>query len=169
MQRSNKGFTLMEVLLVMAVLSLIALSGLSNIVFDHYSALKQRESLKADATSLVDLIDRARSHSVNTGRPIYMCGGLECNGNWSERIFLADERSLSSIYVSASLSPSAVVVWRGFPVLRDYIAFLPTGLSAYQNGSFYLCEDGNQALRVVISQSGRAYLDSEQYEASECL
>lgn len=162
------GFSLPEVLLVMAILSTLAASSFSSQIYQSYQRWHRSNALADDTETLLALIARARSLSISSGEPVYLCGGENCNGKWSSLAFLSDGDASSNAFFSVSFSHDVTIRWQGFPLSRDYIVFLPSGLSSYQNGSFYLCREYTKTKRIVINQSGRAYLDRKEYGENLC-
>ncbi|SBS26429.1 hypothetical protein MAQ5080_00517 [Marinomonas aquimarina] len=165
---SCKGFSLPELLVAIAMISIVASAFLSSNLLAYYQRWQDRQMLAQDVSGLLSLIARARSLAMRSEQPVRLCGGEHCNGDWGQQAWLhlsGDTQVLQRHQLSSDTS----MVWRGFPAQRAYIEFLPNGLSSYQNGSFYLCRAQAHAQRILVNQSGRAYLDSQSYEVEECL
>ena len=168
MKNAYRAFSLLEVLVVIALLSVLSATYWGSGLFQYYQSSQQSQSLTQQSHTLLSAIDRARTLAVVSGRSVYLCGGEQCDGHWSEALYLAYSTEQPPLW-RRSLAANVRVVWHGFPQQRNYVAFLPTGLASYQNGSFYLCVENSPAQRVIINQSGRAYLDTQSYPAGKCL
>ena len=161
------GFTIVELLVVIAILSVCSAALYSSSLISFFQRWKALNSFNRDVHSVLSLITKARVAAVEFQRPVYLCGGELCNGDWNHSIILRlsdSSKPLASLILSADSS----MEWRGFPVSRQYIEFLSNGLSSYQNGSFYLCYEGLIARRILMNQSGRAYLDPQEYSFEVC-
>lgn len=165
---SCKGFSLPELLVVIAMISIVSSAFLSTSLTDYYQRWQARHSLTQDVSDLLTLINRARSLAMRSEQTVLLCGGEHCDGDWKQSAFIRFSNNPRVLH-SQVFSAETEVIWRGFPAQRAYLQFLPTGLSSYQNGSFYLCRAQADALRVLVNQSGRAYLDKQSYDATECL
>ncbi|CUB02459.1 GspH/FimT family pseudopilin [Marinomonas fungiae] len=165
---SCKGFSLLELLIVVAMISIVSSAFLSSNIVGYYQRWQARRILSQDVSDLLLLISRARSLAMSSGQSVLLCGGANCNGAWQQQAFIRITNQAGALQTQ-KFSPETTIVWRGFPAQRAYLQFLPTGLSSYQNGSFYLCRAQAEALRILVNQSGRAYLDDQRYDAKECL
>ncbi|MBJ7550638.1 GspH/FimT family pseudopilin [Marinomonas ostreistagni] len=161
------GFSIAETLVVITLLSILSSSFWATDITSFYERWKSNNVFNRDVASVLSLISKARSLAIEAQRPVYLCGGDRCQGDWSDTIFIRfpDSETAQS---SWSLSSKTIMVWRGFPVSRQFIEFLPNGLSSYQNGSFYLCFEELFARRILINQSGRAYLETPTYSMEVC-
>lgn len=168
MKQSQRAFSLLEILCLLALLSASSAFFWGSGVAHFYSAWRETQQLTQQTETLLRSIERARLLAMNSGQQVFMCGGKNCDGHWSDSIYLT--HSLSGAFVwQRSFIQQTRIRWRGFPVQRDFIIFLASGLSSYQNGSFYLCVGDSEAHRVIINQSGRGYLDQTLYSSEECL
>ncbi|WP_425642956.1 GspH/FimT family pseudopilin [Marinomonas gallaica] len=166
MRCSIHGFSLPELLIVIAMISIVSSAFLNSDSSNFFDIWLARQANQQEVDGLLTLIERARSLSVQSGKEVRLCGGEHCDGNWSEQASL---RFASSTIERHFFQQNTRIRWQGFPPQRRYILFLPTGLSSYQNGSFYICNENSQAQRLLMNQSGRAYLDDQSYEVSKCL
>lgn len=167
MRLSIQGFSIVELMVVIAMISIVSSAFLYTDLQSFFQKWQVRQVIEDDVSGLMKLIEQARSLSVLSGKEVMLCGGLDCNGDWSQLAYYKFSSSAQPIdrYFFHELTQ---VRWRGFPAQRRFIIFLPTGLSSYQNGSFYLCQPDGDAKRILMNQSGRAYADSEAYEVSIC-
>lgn len=162
-----KGFSLPELLVVMIIITALSSSLTSSGFYHFYKRWRIRHDLDVHLSSMISLINRARIFAIQSGSSMMLCGGDSCDGQWSEALYLRNKTVQEN--VEFHLFPDNIrVIWRGFPAARHYLLFLPTGLSSYQNGSFYLCMEDIEARRIIINQSGRAYLDDQLYEGESC-
>lgn len=165
---SCKGYSLTELLIVIAMISIVSSAFLSSDVVHYYRTWQARQALLHDVDGLLSLIDRARSLAIHGEQSVILCGGELCHGDWSLSAW-AHFSNDQQVQLKHQFSADTTVVWRGFPNNRSYIEFLPTGLSSYQNGSFFICHAQADVLRILVNQSGRAYLDSQHYDVEVCL
>lgn len=168
MQIHHKAFSLVEMMLAIALLSILSGAYWGADIRQYYQHWQSRQDLAQHSDALIAAIERARTLAISSDRQVFMCGGIACDGRWGEAVYLTYDLHEPPLW-RQHLSSTIDVRWSGFPQHRSHIIFLPTGLSSYQNGSFYLCDAQTNARRVVINQSGRAYLDSTLYSSQECL
>ena len=156
---SVKGFTLLEILLVMAILAVISISFQQSSLFDSWRQWQRLRSLRASAYSLLDVIAYTRTLAASTQQSMSLCGNFDCQSGWGKKVFVYRTHDGSLQWQQTISSNEDIsIVWKGFPIQRDNIEFTPEGGASYQNGSFYIC-DPDYLLRVRLNQSGRAYLD----------
>lgn len=168
MKSSYHAFSLVEVLIVIVLLSMVAAAFRGTGMTQMFRSWSLEHTLSEQSQTLLRGIERARTLAISSGQSVILCGGHACNGAWSDALYLTYITDDTMLWRS-EFSPGTRISWQGFPQQRDYIKFLPTGLASYQNGSFYVCLEQSHAQRVIINQSGRAYLDAPNYEAKECL
>ncbi|TPE54578.1 prepilin-type N-terminal cleavage/methylation domain-containing protein [Maribrevibacterium harenarium] len=156
---SVKGFTLLEILLVMTILAVISITFQQSSLLDSWRQWQRMRSLRASAYSLLEIISYTRTLATSTQQSMFLCGNWDCHSGWGRQVFVyrTDDGSLQWQQIITS-SDDISIVWKGFPIQRDHIEFTPEGGASYQNGSFYIC-DPDYLLRVRLNQSGRAYLD----------
>lgn len=165
------GFSLLELLCVLAILSIFAYVGSAQfLVLDQAS--QNKNTIQTSIKQLSDAITQARQLAVISGQVSYLCGGTECDGNWSSGFVLYQDdlsHDHDKTYQRVSFDEDLNVYWQGFPVNKQQIEFQSNGLSGYQNGTFEFCLDTWQA-GLVLNQSGRFYLtDLQEKEEGTCL
>ncbi|MFT2109688.1 GspH/FimT family protein [Marinomonas sp. 2405UD68-3] len=145
-----KGFTLIEVLVVITIVSSVSVFLSSSNAFSLLS--NENTLLKAKENLGLSLL-RARQLAVNSQTEVILCGGVSCNGNWSQGVSILIQNDVLYSHVFPN---DIEVKWKGFPVHKTSVSFLPNGLSSYQNGTFYLC-DATFYSYIRLNQSGRFY------------
>lgn len=167
----QKGFSLLEMLCVLAILSVLAYAGSAQFLVASQDT--QDQTLLNNAINeLSDALLQARQLAVVSGSPSFVCGGLACDGNWSSGFILYQGDESSSDYIlyrSIAFNDLLAVSWAGFPVNKQQIEFHSNGLSGYQNGTFEFCLGSWQAT-LVLNQSGRFYkTDIQEKDEGDCL
>jgi len=162
--KQSVGYSLLELMISLAitgVLSATALPAIANLI--------QSQSQLATAYNLINDINSARQAAISYQRKIIYCGsddGKTCSKKWSKMtlIFinnddnnktLGDEDILLNSRNSARNHSS--FSWRAFKN-KSYLAFLPSGFTDYQNGSFTICpadKDPRYAKQIIINTAGR--------------
>ncbi|WCN10247.1 GspH/FimT family pseudopilin [Marinomonas mediterranea] len=163
----QKAFSLWEVLCVLLIFSLLAASNATSSVLSYYHSWSDRQQLHQANRQLQTAIATSRSLAIRSDSPVQLCGGVSCNGRWSDGISLL-QSGHSTPYQTWAFPELIDLVWRGFPARKTAISFLPTGISNFQNGSFYFCFKGIQQVRVVINKAGRAYEDPAFIAGGAC-
>lgn len=168
MKLPYQAFSLVEMLVVIVLLSMVAAAFRGTGMSQMLRSWSLEHTLSEQSHILLHGIERARTLAINSGQSVMLCGDRACKDAWSDALYLTYAAGGSPIWRS-EFTAGTRVSWQGFPQQRKYIEFLPTGLASYQNGSFYICLEQSHAQRVIINQSGRAYLDASDYAAKECL
>lgn len=164
----QRGFSLLELLCVLAILSILAHAGSAQFLSVSQKA-RDKNTLKSEMKRLAQALTQARQLAVISGQSSYLCGGVDCDGHWSDGFKLyqmASTNGVEKIYRQILFDHSLVVSWHGFPIKKQQIEFQSNGLSSYQNGTFEFCLGAWQA-DVVLNQSGRFYLTDPQRLNSE--
>lgn len=160
MQR-NRGFTLLEALIVMAIVSVLACIAIPS--FRNASAAAHGASAKA---SFVESWLAAVNHAALTGSEVVMCpaGPGDCRDatDWSQGwIVYADLDGNRSRDARETLlrriEPLDGGVRLRSTVGRTRLVFQPNGGNAGSNATFTLCDDRGvaSASTLVMSNQGR--------------
>lgn len=164
MQRSNCGFTLIELMLtlaVAAVLMSLALPSMNN--------LQQRQRIVSAANELVAHINLARQHAVLKREIAVMCPSLDgatCTGGnrWEHGwiVFRDPDRNRApdrpdDVLRVASGMPKLLIDSAG----RTRIRYMPSGAASGTNLTIKLCDTAfpDQSRAVIVSNPGRPRVD----------
>lgn len=166
---SSQGFTLIELVTVLAVMTILALLGLPAL-----RELMSSQRLAVASHALVSSLNYARSEAIRRNAVVTVCpsksqSGCEAGIAWSQGwIVFADldgdgqagidepvlRTTTALLEEPASSSSLSHVSYR-----PDGKAWKPSG--ALQFGSIYLC-GSQRAKRIVLSASGRVRLENSQ-------
>lgn len=155
--RSTRGFTLLELMIVVAIVAILAGVGIPamNNFLDNSRA-------EAKLTELSRMFAFARSQAASTKSPVTICP-LEngaCTANWQGQISVFNDPNNNRVLdanetVLRVIEPSAA---------NDTIIFAAVGVTfaangtANTNGIFSYCPSGgaNQSAQLALLQSGRS-------------
>jgi type IV fimbrial biogenesis protein FimT len=166
----NRGATFIEILTASTLFCV--LSGLGLPVYRDWIAAQQ---LSNHAHFIADTLDVARSEAIKHGYRVNLCktrDGRQCTdaGGWEQGwLLFVDENH------SGQVDDDEIVLHREGPVgdgitmqgnrpVEDYVSYTSLGHArllsgALQMGTFILCKSGQNALKVVLANSGRARID----------
>lgn len=164
--RQQQGFTLLELLVVLTILSVLAYFGSAQLLVVN-STMADRRVLQDSLKILSDALLQSRQLAIVSGQKSLLCGGIACSGHWSEGYEIYQHNLHSKAVKQTMFTSNVSIRWRGFPAKKNFIEFKSNGLSAYQNGRFELCVGEWQA-DIVVNQSGRFYL-SDILPANDCI
>jgi type IV fimbrial biogenesis protein FimT len=164
----QRGFSLLELLCVLAILSIFAHIGAASFLSVSQNT-QDKNTLKNEMKRLAEALIHARQLAVVSGQPSFLCGGVDCGGDWSSGFQLYQIVSFSQEkkeYQRIIFNELLQVSWRGFPIKKQQIEFQSNGLSGYQNGTFAFCL-GHWQADLVLNQSGRFYVTDPQGRGEE--
>lgn len=150
----QRGFTLMELMITIAVMSILLTLALPN-----FRTALQNNRLTGQANEMLTAMQFARSEALKRGFPVEMCSsadGATCGGNWN----------LGWI-VYVDLPGAAVEVLRVWPGAGTDFTYAPVdGLVRYQPTGFATAAltldvtlpdcRGDNARQIVVELTGRA-------------
>ncbi len=170
----NHGFTLVELLVTLAVASILALSVIPNL-----SALVAQERSTILTNTLAGALAYARSEAVTKQITVITCqskNGSECNRseNWHNGwIVFVDknknkqrdnDETLLRVYSAADNGTQ--LTFHGSSRIRHYMKYKPTG-QASPNGSFLICNPNiGVGKALIMTHSGRLRLSKIQTDGS---
>ncbi|MGH8714359.1 MAG: GspH/FimT family pseudopilin [Casimicrobiaceae bacterium] len=166
--RRGRGFSLIEVLIALTILALLALAA--GPAYRNWIAAQQ---LANQAYFLAGTLNQARSEAIKSGYRVNLCktrDGRQCTdeaGGWeSGWILYIDENHDGAIapgetVVHAEGPPGNGITVQGNRPVADYVSFTSLGHArmlsgALQMGTFVVCKPGQDAIQVVLANSGRA-------------
>ena len=166
----DQGFSLIELLMAMVILGVLLIAAPS--LYRDWIASQQ---LANHARFLADTLDIARSEAIKHGYRVNVCKSLDrrqCTvvGGWEAGwIMYVDENRDGDIdgdeQVIRREGPAldGITVHANQPV-ANYVSYTALGHArllsgALQMGTFVVCKSGQNALKVVLANSGRARID----------
>jgi type IV fimbrial biogenesis protein FimT len=165
-----RGFSLIELMI-----ALVLFGALLATVPPAYRDWIAARQLADHAHFVADTLDRARSEAIKRGLRVNVCktqDARQCTdrGSWeSGWIMYVDENHDGEIdYDEVVLhregpAPDGITMHGNRPV-ADYVSYTSLGHArllngALQMGTFVVCRSGQNALNVVLANSGRARID----------
>jgi type IV fimbrial biogenesis protein FimT len=161
-----RGVTLIETTFV-----LVIVSGLIALAMPAFRDWLQAYGLASHAQYLAGHINRARSEAIKRGYRVNLCpseGRRQCTdaGDWARGWILHVDENRNGriddeepVLEIAERAPEGITVHANRPV-EDYVSYTTLGHArmlngALQMGTFTLCRNGQQALEIVLANSGR--------------
>jgi type IV fimbrial biogenesis protein FimT len=164
------GFSLIEIMIALAVFALLVRLGLPS--YHDWIAAQQ---LANHAHFIADTLDLARSEAIKHGYRVNLCkthDQRQCtdDGGWEQGwLLFVDENDSGQVDDDESVlhreGPARdSITMRGNRPVADYVSYTSLGHArlrsgALQMGTFTLCKPGQNALKVVLANSGRARID----------
>ncbi len=169
MQSVKKGFTLLESLIVLAIIAIFAVVSLP--LLHHLYDYANSQLLQSQ---LLRTLQFARQEAQVRQMPVAFCNSdnsTACSGNWKDSkkdtqlifvdqnqdgILNNNEQVLSLVQTRAN---RGLLHWRSFSAERNDLLFLPTGSTRSDNGTFWYCPESTSSLpswAIMLSKSGRA-------------
>lgn len=163
---TNKGFTLIEMLT--ATILLLVLLTLSHSVITQ---LVPRYQVISAAYTINNLILKARAEAMSSHSQRMVCSGNSgcLKFDTSQRLITGEDSNGNQdleeqeIVEEYQLPGNTRLHWKRFR--GDALVFNRYGISHFQNGSFYICND-RAAKRLVMNWIGRTRL--ETVPVSDC-
>jgi type IV fimbrial biogenesis protein FimT len=164
------GFSLIELLSALAILGALMLAAPP--AYRDWIASQQ---VANHARYLADTLDIARSEAIKHGYRVNVCKSRDrrqcaTTGGWEAGwIMFVDENNDGDVDGDEQVirregsAPDGITV-RGNRPVEHYVSYTALGHArlqsgALQMGTFVVCKAGQNALRVVIANSGRARID----------
>jgi type IV fimbrial biogenesis protein FimT len=179
--RDNRGFTLVELLIVMAVLVILVGIGVPNM-----KSMIRSVELSSASNDLLAGFLMARSEAVKRHSRVVLCkssDGLVCSatGGWEQGWLVFHDVNNNgtreegeAIALRQQALASNVRVTGNLNVVR-YISYAPNGTTklvsgGFQAGTITLCNqspDGGPARQIILSSAGRARVQKTQVAICE--
>jgi type IV fimbrial biogenesis protein FimT len=167
----NSGFTLVELLIGLAIAGLLV-----TLATPQWRSMIAAAELRERALALVQAMAAARSEAVKRGTRVDLCpsadrtrcaDALGWDAGWlayaNESV--TDQPAANSLLTRGERAAPAGVTIRGNRPIADYVSFTSLGHArrhdgALQMGTFTVCRAGQDALKVVLANSGRVRIDT---------
>ena len=166
--KAAAGFSLIELLIAAATIALLLLAAGPS--YRHWIASQQ---LANHAHFLAGMLNQARSEAIKSGYRINLCKSrdrqqcVDDGSGWEVGwILYVDENQDGEIgageaVIRSAGPPGNDITVRGNRPVADYVSYTSLGHArmlsgALQMGTFVLCKPGQDALQVVLANSGRA-------------
>jgi len=173
----GRGFTFIEIMIALVIFGLLLTAALP--AYRDWIASQQ---LANHAHFIADTLDVARSEAIKHGYRVNLCktrDRRQCTdvGGWEQGwlLFVDENRS-------GQLDDDTIVLHREGPAgdgitmhgnrpVEDYVSYTSLGHArllsgALQMGTFVICKPGQNALKVVLANSGRARIDKTRDRCS---
>lgn len=162
--KNTNGFTLLELLLTILILSIIVTIGIPSL-----SSLIESSRSQNIYNNLFTLIQYTRSRAAFLHEDVILCPSENtntCINNWQKPIIIfvdknknrkRDEKELID-RVANLLKDQETITWRASATSR-YLRYTSTGETGNQNGTFTICNKNKNmeyTKKIIIYRSGRA-------------
>lgn len=172
-----RGFTLLELLTATVLLGALLVTAPA-----AYGDWMSAQQLANHTRYLADTLHVARSEAIKHGYRVNVCksrDGRQCDARaaWqSGWIMFVDENRDGEVEGEEQVirreghAPEGITITANHPV-ADYVSYTSLGHArllsgALQMGTFVVCKRGQDALKVVIANSGRARIDKTHERCS---
>ncbi len=166
----EQGFSLIELMIALVVLGILLV--MAPPAYRDWIASQQ---LANHARFLADTLDIARSEAIKHGYRINVCKSVDLRqcttiGGWEDGwIMYVDENHDGDIDSDEQVIRREGAALHGITVhgnqpVANYVSYTSLGRArllsgALQMGTFVVCKPGQNALKVVLANSGRARID----------
>ena len=159
-----KGFTLAELITNLAILSIISLISIGPI-----AKLIEKNKVSSDVTKIVNIITTTRSKAISKNNAFTICGEpkhKKCSRNWKNLKVI--NSSKEPVYQESLTSNLSSANWYAFQN-KPGLTIAPTGYTAHQNGTLYLCHKAYEDLHraIIVSKSGRVSVEQKSDEITK--
>jgi type IV fimbrial biogenesis protein FimT len=165
---SCTGFSLIELLIAVAIIGLLLLAA-----GPSYRNFIAAQDLANQAHFLAGTLNQARSEAIKSGYRVNLCKSRDqkrCSDDGSGWevgwILYIDENqdgdiSEGEVIIRSEGPPGNGITVRGNRPVADYVSYTSLGHArmlsgALQMGTLVVCKPGQNALQVVLANSGRA-------------
>lgn len=162
------GFSLIELLIAAAIVGLLLLAA-----GPSYRRWIAAQQLANHAHFLAGTLNQARSEAIKSGYRVNLCKSrdrqqcVDDGSGWEVGwILFVDENQDGEVSAGEPVlrregSPGDDITVRGNRPVADYVSYTSLGHArmlsgALQMGTFVVCKPGQDALQVVLANSGRA-------------
>ena len=166
----GRGFTLIEIMIALVVFGVLLTTALP--AYRDWIAAQQ---LANHAHFIADTFDLARSEAIKHGYRVNVCKTRDRRrcadvGGWEQGwiLFVDEDRSGQvdddTIVLHREGPAGNGITMHGNRPVEDYVSYTSLGHArllsgALQMGTFVICKSGQNALKVVLANSGRTRID----------
>ncbi len=167
---ADRGFTFIEIMIALVVFNVLLTAAVP-----AYRDWIAAQRLANHAHFITDTLDLARSEAIKHGNRVNLCktrDRRQCtdDGDWEQGwlLFVDENRSGQvdddTVVLHREGAARDGITMRGNRPVEDYVSFTSLGHArllsgALQMGTFVICKSGQNALKVVLANSGRARID----------
>jgi len=152
------GFTLIELFATLAILSILLIVAIPS--GQHFFS---QNRTAAQISTLMGGLNYARNEAISRNEKLIFCKSADhkkCGGSWRDGQILLDSKE-NVLRVFSAIPKKDKVVWNSSGGLDDSIAWLPSGYTNGQRGTFYYCAGNNNeadSRSIVLLDTGRSYV-----------
>jgi len=169
-QSGAGGFTLIELLIAFAIGGLIL-----SFAAPGWRSMIAASELHERADALVDAMGVARSEAIKRGARVDLCPSTDrvgcAGGAWDAGWLtfanepMGDQPPRAAAVLRTERPARGGITIRGNRPIADYVSFTSLGHArrhdgALQMGTFIVCRTGQEALKVILANSGRARIET---------
>ncbi|NKB97401.1 MAG: prepilin-type N-terminal cleavage/methylation domain-containing protein [Pseudomonadales bacterium] len=164
----ENGLSLIELLVAVTIAGIL----LGSMLFSS-SKLIGTKRTETDRDKFATLIQTSRAAAIHLNHPVILCPddttGCGARNSWHRGTIAFADKNHNALYdgddpiVGSLPRLSSDVEWRSFRN-RNYLRFLPTGTTDWQNGHFKFCPQiiDQSALQLVLNAAGRLYYSKDE-------
>lgn len=152
----KSGFSLLELVITISIACILMI-----FIVPGFRQLMMSSKSDVSSKQLMRTLEFSRNLAMNSGQKITICpcnNQMSCSGEWCDGYIVLQNQKI--IFTHQNNNKNEKIHWRAFPFYLKNIEYLPTGLSNFENGTFWYC-DGNSKYplwAIMLSKSGRMRL-----------